>query len=92
MTSKNEHIPDHIKSIVSSIQRQICIEDDKRTNTALYKSDNLDTLVKNIDGIKCPNCKSENINCETKQIRSGDEGATNFYICIDCQYKWRRNN
>lgn len=39
--------------------------------------------------VKCKKCKSRYVETETKQMRSGDEGATNFYKCKVCNYSWK---
>lgn len=74
------------------LQQAINIDDDKRIHTSDYKTKDVIQLIKNTYGVKCPQCKSENVHVEQVQIRSADEGATNFYECLDCHYKWKRNN
>ena len=54
-------------------------------------SKNIEVMIKNCDAT-CPKCHSKNVNVKTKQTRSADEGATNFYTCIDCGYVWRKYN
>ena len=41
---------------------------------------------------KCPQCGNEEMNYHTLQLRSADEGATVFYTCTSCGYKFRTNN
>lgn len=74
------------------LQAKINVVLDQMVNTKLFKTENIDTLVKNTDGIVCKKCGSDNVNVVQKQIRSADEGSTNFYTCINCGSKWRRNN
>jgi DNA-directed RNA polymerase I subunit RPA12 len=75
-----------------TLQNKINEDIDKMVDISKYirKTENL--LLKNTYNIKCPECKSNNIHVDQKQMRSADEGATNFYICLDCKYKWKRNN
>ena len=37
----------------------------------------------------CPKCKTNDVETITKQVRRGDEGATNFHRCLTCEYQWR---
>lgn len=41
---------------------------------------------------KCPKCGNEEMQYHTLQLRSADEGATVFYTCTACNYKFRTNN
>lgn len=42
--------------------------------------------VKNTVDTYCPVCGSDNVNVTTKQTRSIDEAATNFYKCLRCGF------
>jgi len=46
--------------------------------------------VKNTHGVKCPLCSSENVYEYSVQTRSIDEAETMFYICLNCNARWRR--
>lgn len=41
---------------------------------------------------KCPQCSNEQMHYHTLQLRSADEGATVFYTCTACGYRFRTNN
>ncbi|CDH18075.1 DNA-directed RNA polymerase I subunit RPA12 [Zygosaccharomyces bailii ISA1307] len=41
---------------------------------------------------KCPKCGNDEMHYHTLQLRSADEGATVFYTCTNCGYKFRTNN
>ncbi|CCF58015.1 hypothetical protein KAFR_0D03670 [Kazachstania africana CBS 2517] len=41
---------------------------------------------------KCPKCGNDEMRYHTLQLRSADEGATVFYTCTACNYKFRTNN
>lgn len=41
---------------------------------------------------KCPKCGNDEMQYHTLQLRSADEGATVFYTCTGCGYKFRTNN
>lgn len=41
---------------------------------------------------KCPQCGHDEMQYHTLQLRSADEGATVFYTCTKCHYKFRTNN
>lgn len=38
--------------------------------------------------IPCIKCGRKNVYTISKQIRSGDEGTTNFYTCLTCNHTW----
>ena len=76
---------------MEAIRKQINIDIDERVDISSYKSKLIDVIIKNCDAV-CPKCKQENVNCQTKQLRSADEGATNIYTCLNCGYKWSVNN
>ena len=42
--------------------------------------------VKNTTATYCPICGSDDVNVTTKQTRSIDEAATNFYKCLRCGF------
>ena len=42
--------------------------------------------VKNTTDTYCPICGSDDVNVTTKQTRSIDEAATNFYKCLRCGF------
>jgi len=41
---------------------------------------------------KCPSCGHNKMYFTTAQTRSADEGATVFYRCVKCGYKFTSNN
>ncbi|CAG89772.1 DEHA2F23540p [Debaryomyces hansenii CBS767] len=41
---------------------------------------------------KCPKCGTEEMQYHVLQLRSADEGATVFYTCTGCGYRFRTNN
>lgn len=77
---------------MSDIQNIINNDLDMSYDIKLFTTKEEKTQVKNTVNVKCPTCQSDNINLVQKQTRSGDEGATNFYTCLDCGFRWRRNN
>lgn len=78
---------------LNSIQLILNKEDDERNgDMSTYKIFNLSIMEKNTDGVVCSRCHSDNVFVETKQLRSGDEGATNLYTCLRCGSKWKVNN
>lgn len=69
-----------IQSYINEIMRE-------KININAFIKEELDQYnVKNTIDTYCPVCGSDNVNISTKQTRSIDEAATNFYKCIDCGY------
>lgn len=56
--------------------------------TIRLKTSIVENLVSNTP-IKCKHCNRANVYAITKQVRSGDEGATTFYTCLTCNYTWK---
>ena len=77
--------------ILSEIRRIINEDNDKRIDTKLYATKNIETKVKNCNA-KCPKCHKENVYVKTLQLRSADEGGTDIFECLECHYRWKRNN
>lgn len=40
----------------------------------------------------CPQCGNDEMSFHTLQMRSADEGATVFYTCTNCSYRFSQNN
>ena len=40
---------------------------------------------------KCAKCKNRKCHITEKQTRAGDEPATTFVTCIECDHTWRFN-
>ena len=41
---------------------------------------------------RCPECGNDRAYWYMQQIRSADESETRFFICSDCEYKWREDD
>ena len=39
--------------------------------------------------VQCKRCKSREVETETRQTRSADEGETTFYTCKSCNFQWK---
>lgn len=37
----------------------------------------------------CPKCDNDRAHFYLQQIRSADESETRFFICTECEHKWR---
>ncbi|MFB6110928.1 MAG: RPA12/RPB9/RPC11 RNA polymerase family protein [Halobacteriaceae archaeon] len=40
----------------------------------------------------CPNCGHDRAYWYIQQIRAADESETRFYICTECEHKWREDD
>ena len=41
---------------------------------------------------RCPECGHDRAYWYMQQIRSADESETRFFICTDCEHKWREDD
>lgn len=75
----------HIQSIINE-------ELDDRAPYTIFKGHEIiDIDVVNTVGMKCSTCGSEKINVHERQTRSADEAATQFFKCLTCGKKWKKN-
>jgi DNA-directed RNA polymerase subunit M len=40
----------------------------------------------------CPNCGHDRAHYTMKQIRSADESETRFFVCTECEHRWREDD
>lgn len=75
---------------VSALQASInAIADEAIPVSRFADVDDMVKYVKNTHNVHCPLCNSENVYEYSVQTRSADETATTFYICLDCNARWR---
>ena len=41
---------------------------------------------------RCPECENEQAYWYLQQIRSADESETRFFVCTECEHKWREDD
>jgi DNA-directed RNA polymerase subunit M len=41
---------------------------------------------------KCPKCEHDEAYYYMQQIRAADESETRFFICTECEHKWREDD
>lgn len=41
---------------------------------------------------RCPNCGNDRAYWYMQQIRSADESETRFFVCTECEHKWREDD
>ncbi len=41
---------------------------------------------------RCPNCENDRAFWYMQQIRSADESETRFFVCTECEHKWREDD
>ena len=40
----------------------------------------------------CPECENDEAYWYMQQIRAADESETRFFVCTDCEHKWREDD
>jgi len=40
----------------------------------------------------CPNCDNDEAYWYMQQIRAADESETRFFVCTECEHKWREDD
>ncbi|MFB6197504.1 MAG: RPA12/RPB9/RPC11 RNA polymerase family protein, partial [Halobacteriaceae archaeon] len=41
---------------------------------------------------RCPQCGNDRAYWYMQQIRSADESETRFFVCTECEHKWREDD
>ncbi|QSG03645.1 transcription factor S [Natranaeroarchaeum sulfidigenes] len=41
---------------------------------------------------QCPNCDNDRAHWYMQQIRAADESETRFFVCTECEHKWREDD
>ncbi len=41
---------------------------------------------------RCPDCENDTAYWYMQQIRAADESETRFFVCTDCEHKWREDD
>lgn len=41
---------------------------------------------------RCPNCENDRAYWYMQQIRAADESETRFFVCTECEHKWREDD
>ena len=41
---------------------------------------------------RCPECENDRAYYYMQQIRAADESETRFFVCTDCEHKWREDD
>ena len=74
----------HITDLPFFAQQQKFAEDEVKRMNEMSKA---------VEGIAiCPGCEKKTLNLRNVNLRSGDEGATEMYICGSCNYKSFKNS
>ncbi|MFB6303171.1 MAG: RPA12/RPB9/RPC11 RNA polymerase family protein [Haloferacaceae archaeon] len=42
--------------------------------------------------VTCPDCGNDRAHYTMKQIRAADESETRFFVCTECEHKWREDD
>jgi DNA-directed RNA polymerase subunit M len=42
--------------------------------------------------VQCPNCENDRAYWYMQQIRAADESETRFFVCTECEHKWREDD
>lgn len=42
--------------------------------------------------VHCPQCENDEAYWYMQQIRSADESETRFFVCTNCEYRWREDD
>ena len=42
--------------------------------------------------VQCPECDNDEAYWYLQQIRSADESETRFFVCTECEHRWREDD
>lgn len=63
-------------------------QEEWKNETIRLKTSIVDNLTSNTN-TECERCHIQNVHVFSKQVRSNDEGETNFYTCLSCGHMWK---
>ncbi len=75
--------------VISTLQDAINEDLRKTIPLEAFIQEKIQLMVKNTVGIRCKKCGSDDVFCESRQIRSADEATSKIYTCLNCGNKWR---
>ena len=75
--------------IKSTLQEDINKDLLERIPIDAFIQEHIQLIVKNTVGVICKKCGSDDVYCESRQLRSIDEATTKLYTCLNCGNKWR---
>lgn len=66
------------------------------TTTSQEKSEVIESGAENsglpTTSAQCPECGNDRAYWYMQQIRSADESETRFFVCTECEHKWREDD
>ncbi|MGQ3411800.1 transcription factor S [Natrinema sp. LN54] len=68
---------------------QYVITDDQEIGEVIESSG--ETSLPETDA-RCPKCGNDRAHWYMQQIRAADESETRFFICTECEHKWREDD
>jgi DNA-directed RNA polymerase subunit M/transcription elongation factor TFIIS len=90
--------PDNLFQLIKSIEKDLIEWNDPFFEEYLLKriaEENIDKTISEeiAEGLHtCHKCGSKKTSSYQLQLRSSDEGSTNFIICVKCSSMWKQNN
>lgn len=84
---KNQNNVNNLTNFLEKYDYELFPEEWKN-ETIRLKTSIIENNVSNTD-VACPKCGQKNVFAITKQLRSGDEGATTMFTCNECKYTWK---
>ncbi len=66
------------------------VTEDQEASEVIESTKGESTLPKST--VDCPECDNDEAFWYLQQIRSADESETRFFICTECEYKWREDD
>ncbi len=94
--NKNKHIIDKLKNNKINPEKIAFLKDTElnpKNYSEINKKKKKNTLKKNVgtDAYQCKKCKKRKCTVSERQVRSGDEPATLFVKCLECDYTFTLN-
>lgn len=68
---------------------QYTVTDDQEASEIIESSE--ESSLPETDAL-CPECGNDRAYWYLQQIRSADESETRFFICTECEHKWREDD
>lgn len=80
---------EHVRDVASE---EAMVTTDDQEETEIVDMSQAEAQARPTTRVQCPNCDNDQAYYYMQQIRAADESETRFFVCTDCEHKWREDD